>query len=211
MFWRRRNVENGLGRCPNPRRKSQICSWEDSSLHAEAPTCNAAGSLRVDRASAQPSTRRGRPRESYPRRTAAPGDAAASGRVPPAPVLPLAPSDGSVASEPLEVVDRRPVAIMDGIHGKIREETESEAHRIQTRIRPCGLGSRRTIRNTVTNRSVRPWQVREESSGPPDTASNRQVAVSCRLLAASRVTRDKIRGLHPRSPDRAVAARRAII
>jgi hypothetical protein len=35
--------------------------------------------------------------------------------VPPAPVLPPAPRDGFVASEPLEVVDRRPVAIMDGI------------------------------------------------------------------------------------------------
>jgi hypothetical protein len=70
----------------------------DSSLPAGS---GAGGDLRADRASSQPSTTRGRPQELNPRRTAAPRGC---GRAPPAPAPPPAPSDGSVASDPLEVL-----------------------------------------------------------------------------------------------------------
>jgi hypothetical protein len=45
------------------------------------------------------------------------------------------------------------------------------------------------IRIIVTNRfaRLRAWQTREESSGLPEPADNRQVANSCRVLATSRV------------------------
>jgi hypothetical protein len=110
------------------------CTQSDSSLPAGS---GAGGDLRADRASAQPSTTRGRPRELNPRRTAAPRGC---GRAPPAPAPPPAPSDGSVASDPLEVVDRRPVAIMAGTYGRMGRPTTGPGMdtdvSVQARIAP---------------------------------------------------------------------------
>jgi hypothetical protein len=77
----------------------------------------AGGDLRADRSA---STTRGRPRELNPRRTAAP---LGCGRAPLALAPPPAPSDGSVASDPLEVVDLRPVAIMAGTYERMGRPT----------------------------------------------------------------------------------------
>ena len=108
--------------------------YNDSSLPAGS---GAGGDLRADRASAQPSTTRGRPRELNPRRTAAPRGC---GRAPPAPAPPPAPSDGSVASDPLEVVGRRPVAIMAGTYGRMGRPTTGPGMdtdvSVQARIAP---------------------------------------------------------------------------
>jgi hypothetical protein len=85
----------------------------------------AGGDLRAGRASAQPSTTRGRPRVLNPRRTAA-----------------------HRGSYPLEVVDRRPAAIMARTYGRTKG-SRPNLKRTQTRIRPCRLGSTRRTRITA--------------------------------------------------------------
>jgi hypothetical protein len=76
-------------------------------------------------------------RELNPRRTAAPRGC---GRAPPAPAPPPAPSNGSVASDPLEVVDRRPVAIMAGTYRRMGRPATGQGMdtdvSVQARIAP---------------------------------------------------------------------------
>ena len=133
---------------------------------------------------AQPSTTRGRPRESNPRRTAAPGG---YGRAPPVPAPSPAPSDGSVASDPLE--DRQPVVIMDGTHGRVEGQTLEWTW---TRTRPRVLGSSRLTRIVPANSdragwlgSRRPWDLDH-----PDWLGSSRLTRTCRL---TRITPGQLR------------------